>query len=223
MLKTKNENIQAAVFDLDGVLMDSEWIAFLVWKEWVAKFGVDLYDQTYPDIIGLSDEETAYYCMNYAGITFDVAESCRWAWERAVERQRTELVPMPGAVSLVQTLHQHGFPLAIASNSPAGYIVNGLTSLGLLEYFPVRVGVDQVENAKPAPDVYLKAAEALNVHPSRCLAIEDSKVGVQAAAAAGMRVIAVPSPHDSQDAFGCAWRIYKSLLQVQEHLAEVLE
>jgi HAD superfamily hydrolase (TIGR01509 family) len=129
---------------------------------------------------------------------------------------------MPGALDLIHTLAQQGYPLAIASNSLSHYIENALTSLGLLEYFPIRVSIDQVRQGKPAPDVFIRAAELLETPPQQCLVFEDSRVGVQAATAAGTRVIAVPSDPDWGDNFSSAWSVYPSLVKVLAELDQVL-
>lgn len=213
-----NPTIQAVIFDLDGVLMDSEWLAFQVWRELAARHGGRLAETDYPGMIGISAEETAAYVMAKTAVSFDVTQSCAWVWERIIERMKTEIEPLPGSSELVSSLTSWGYPLAIASNSLSGYIDTALAGLRLEAYFPIRVGIDQVSQGKPAPDVYLTAAERLGVRPENCLAIEDSRVGVQAAAFAGMRVIAVPGPHDHENGFHHAWRVMPTLMDVKKQL-----
>lgn len=210
------------IFDLDGVLMNSEWLAFKIWRELAEQYGGSLPDSDYPGMVGISAEETAAYVMAKAGVRFDVGQSCAWVWERIIERLETEIEPLPGSTELVRGLAERGYPLAIASNSLARYIDTALTGLHLSEYFPVRVSIDQVPQGKPAPDVYLGAAERLGVRPEACLAIEDSRVGVQAASSAGMRVIAVPGAHDHNNGFHHAWRIFPSLTDLLHHIENVL-
>lgn len=223
LAETKTPAIQAAIFDLDGVLIDSERLAFQVWKEIVEQYGGRLDEGAFPNMVGMTAEETARYCMEYAGITFDLEEGCAQAWRGVIERLGRQIDPLPGATALVRELAERGIPLAIASNSPAHYIENALHGLGLLPFFPVRVGVDQVSEGKPAPEVYVTAARRLGATPERCLAVEDSRVGMQAALAAGMRVLAVPSAHDRSDGFERAWRVFASLESVRTELESVLE
>lgn len=213
-------SIQAVIFDLDGVLADSEWLGFKVWGELVAQHGGTLHETDYEKVIGTSAEETALYLMRCTGVAFDVQVSCAWASQRLEERLKTEIEPMPGARELVQKLAALGLPLAIASNSLSGYVENALRGLRLLDYFPVRSSINQVPRGKPAPDVYLRSAELLGMDPGRCLAVEDSQAGLQAAIAAGMRVIAVPTVPDQDGAFQGAWKVYRSLEEVA--LEEVL-
>ena len=212
--------VQAVIFDLDGVLMDSEWMAFLVWREYVEKCGARLDDHVYPHIIGLTAEETAEYIMRESGTAFDVTESCAAVWAGLSEKLRGRIDPLPGSVELVRDLAGRGLPLAIASNSPRAYIDNALRGLGLSETFTVRVGIDMVPQGKPAPDVYLRAAALLRADPARCIAVEDSRVGVQAAAAAGMRVLAIPAHPNG--AFHGAWQVFTSMHEAHKALVSLL-
>lgn len=214
--------VQAVIFDLDGVLINSEWLAFKAWQDLAQQRGGRLPDDAFTHMAGISAEATADYVMQRAGVTFDPSTSVDWIWREMAVLLKTQAQPMAGAVALVQELARRGYPLAIASNSISPYIENALGVLGLLDYFPVRASIDQVPQGKPAPDVYLVAAERLGVDPQRCLAVEDSRTGVQAAAAAGLRVIAVPGENDTRDGFKTAWKIYPSLVQVYNDLDTLL-
>ena len=218
MIPTLFHNIAAVIFDLDGVLLDTEWLAFQAWRHWVEARGGQLDEAAYPGLTGLTVEETAIYVRNRTGMVFDMEESCAWTWQWVLDRVQQGCEPLPGARELVSDLSARGYPLAIASNSTTGHVSNMLSGLGLLEFCPTRVGIDQVARGKPAPDVYLAAARLLETAPHRCLAIEDSRVGVQAAAAAGLRVIAVPGRLDDPRGFTGAWRVYSSLVQVLAEL-----
>jgi HAD superfamily hydrolase (TIGR01509 family) len=218
----KNMTIQAVVFDLDGILMDSEWISFLVWREVAAANGGTLKAEHYPTMIGLTAEETAEYVMQVSGARFDLTETVAYVWREVTARIAAGIEPLPGSGELLNELARRGLPMAIASNSPTAYIHTALNGLGLANYFSVIVGIDQVPQGKPAPDVYLLAAERLNVSPERCLVLEDSLVGSQAGLAAGMRVLAVPSKHDHSAKFSACYGIYDSLIEVGESLDVIL-
>lgn len=219
----KERAVEAVIFDLDGVLIDSEWIGFQAWQAVVRSYGGVLEDSAYAGIVGLTQERSAEYAMEHSGIHFDLEESCALSWEWIIAKLKTDIRPLPGASELVQALAGRGCPLAIASNGITRYIESALEGLGLTAFFPIRVGVDQVAQGKPEPDVYLSAAHRLGVNPRRCLAVEDSRVGVRAANAAGLRAIAVPGPHDREQAnYAEAWRIFPSLLEVNNALDELL-
>ncbi|HXP18844.1 MAG TPA: HAD family phosphatase [Streptosporangiaceae bacterium] len=102
-------------------------------------------------------------------------------------------VPRPGAVDLVAKLRSAGLPAAVASNAPRRHLLAGLRRVGMDDAFDVVLGVDDVRNPKPAPDLYLEACRALKVAPAATIALEDSPPGVAAARAAGLRVIGIPS------------------------------
>lgn len=218
-----SDSIQAVIFDLDGVLIDSEWLTFIVWKELIRQYGADLDDSVFPELVGTTAEETAAIVMRHTGAAFDVQESCSLIWQRITERLKAEVEPIPGAKEVVQALTRRGYPLAIASNSLTDYIESALKGLGMCGRFAAWAGRDEVAEGKPAPDVYLLAARRLGIPPERCLAVEDSRVGVQAAVAAGMRVVAVPGEHGSRDGFAGAWRVYPSMIQFYQALEEILK
>jgi HAD superfamily hydrolase (TIGR01509 family) len=222
-VQSRQKEIQAVIFDLDGVLMDSERLAFYAWNHWVSRYGAELKEADFPGMTGLMAEDTAIYVMEHTGTTFDIGESTAWTWQWVLDRLREGCEPLPGAVDLLSGLTARGYPLAIASNAITRYIDDSLAGLGLLNFFPVRVSVDDVAQGKPAPDVYLAAAGRLGLESKRCLAIEDSRVGLQAASAAGMRVIVVPGEHDHHNGFHDAWRVYPSLEQVSAELDRILE
>jgi mannitol-1-/sugar-/sorbitol-6-/2-deoxyglucose-6-phosphatase len=218
----KNGTFQAVVFDLDGVLMDSEWMAFLVWREIAEKHGGQLPDSHYPHLIGMTAEETGEYVMQQAGVRFDLARTVAWIWREVTNRVATGAEPMPGSQQLLEELNERGLCLAIASNSPVAYIEKALQGLKLRRFFQQIAGADEVEQGKPAPDVYLLAAKKLGIAPQNCVAIEDSLVGSQAAKNAGMRVLAVPSRHDDPGKFEHCYRIYDSLAPLCADLETIL-
>jgi HAD superfamily hydrolase (TIGR01509 family) len=218
----RSTTIQAVLFDLDGVLLDSEWMAFQAWVELAGRHGGTLTEAAFPEMAGTAAELTAEIVMRHTGVSYDIQESVNWTWRKVNEQFKGSVDAIPGAVELVQMLASLGFPLAIASNSPTSYINDALSGLKLSTYFPLRVGADQVVSGKPAPDVYLRAAGQIGVSPARCLVIEDSRIGVQAGAAAGMRVLAVPSKRDIKDGFDIAWKVYPSLGQILNELSEIL-
>jgi len=129
------------------------------------------------------------------------------------EYARGEISPMPGAVGLVRRLNGLA-PMAVASGSPQEGIEKALAALGIRGCFRVTVSSESVANGKPAPEIFLKAAEMLGVPAPRCLVFEDSLVGVRAAVAAGMRVFAVPSG-DREEIQALATRVFGSLEDVK--------
>jgi HAD superfamily hydrolase (TIGR01509 family) len=183
--------VDAVVFDCDGTLADSEPLAWRSWEVVLARYGHALAEADFAAMIGRS------YAQAHAGITGRIPSlpgpDALWAElaEILFELIETRLRPFDDAVSTVRLLADLGVPIAVASSSPRSRVDVTLRALGLAHLFPVTVAGDEVRDGKPAPDLFLAAADGLGVPAARCLAIEDSPAGVASAKAAGMRTIAV--------------------------------
>jgi HAD superfamily hydrolase (TIGR01509 family) len=184
----------AVVFDLDGVLIDSEqrWNGG---KEALVRETGGRWREEAPSVMmGMSSPEWAAYLRDELGVPMDVDEISREVVRRMEDGYRSSLPLLPGAAEAVRALAGR-WPLGLASSSNRELIdlVLELSQFG--DAFRVTVSSEEVARGKPAPDVYLKAAQELGVEPGRCVAIEDSSSGLRSARAAGMAVIAVPNPH----------------------------
>jgi HAD superfamily hydrolase (TIGR01509 family) len=188
----------AVVFDLDGVLMDSEQRWNGAKEELVREAGGRWRDDAPTVMMGMSSHEWAAYLRDDLGVPLDVGAISRDVVRRMEDGYRRELPLLPGATEAVRALAAR-WPLGLASSSNREVIDLVLELAGFADAFRVTVSSEEVERGKPAPDVYLAAARGLGVDPSRCVAIEDSSNGLRAAAAAGMAVIAVPNPHYAPD------------------------
>lgn len=190
-----HQPITAVIFDMDGVLVDSEPLLFEAERLLLAELGAELTVEAKKPFIGMGGHEVLQALLDHFGLTADVAALGRRKGEIYLELART----VPGfapTAELARALHADGVPLAIASGSSVEGIAICLAAIGLTEQFPVQVSVSSVARGKPAPDVFLAAAERLGVAPASCLVVEDAIHGVEAALAAGMRVIAIPSVTD---------------------------
>ncbi len=184
--------IQAVILDLDGLMVDSEPLSYRAWNAVLAEHGAALDDEVYrTQVIGLHDLDSGRLVRKLTGVEADERALVDAHWERLVNMLPAELEPMPGLHALLQALQARGLPLGLASNSRSPYVQRALEVLGLLECFRCIRTVDDVQHGKPAPDVYLAVARGLQARPERCLALEDSATGVQAALAAGMRTVVV--------------------------------
>ena len=185
-------NPAAIVFDLDGVLVDSEQVWDEVRQRLVADRGRDWPADATAAMLGMSTPEWAAYLGR---IVDDTPEAmARQVIGAMADRYREQVPLLPGAVDAVRALAGR-WPLAVATSSPRRLIGVVLAAAGIADRFRVTVSSEEVARGKPAPDVYLAAAERLGVDPARCVAIEDSANGLRAAAAAGMTVVAVPNEH----------------------------
>ena len=180
----------AVIFDCDGTLVDSEPLARLAWERALAPYGYALTDADADACIGLPYPRVhAYFAERvelpgaepfwsvFSGELFTLID--------------TELVPFDDAVGAARELRSRGIPVAIASSSPRERLHRTLSRAGLLDAFDVTVAGDEVARGKPAPDMFLLAAERLGVPAETCVVVEDSPPGVRAGVAAGMRTIAV--------------------------------
>jgi HAD superfamily hydrolase (TIGR01509 family) len=183
----------AIVFDLDGVLVDSEQVWDDVRRGVVADRGGRWTDEATTTMQGMSTPEWARY-LTTLGASGSLEELARAVTAAMADRYRAHVPLLPGAVEAVTALSGH-WPLGVASSSPPDLIGVVLTAAGVADRFRVTVSSEDVARGKPAPDVYLAAAERLHADPAACVAVEDSANGLRAAAAAGMTVVAVPNPH----------------------------
>ncbi len=186
--------IEAVVFDLDGVLLDTEQVWDEVREQLSAERGGRYNAEAQRAMMGMSSPEWSRYMNEVVGIPDPPAEINAEVVRRLLIRYRERLPLLPGAVETVERLAAR-WPLAVASSSNRELIEEFLSSSGLRTHFRAWVSSEEVPRGKPAPDVFLEAARRLGVPPQRCAAIEDSGTGLRAAKAAGMRVIAVPNAH----------------------------
>jgi HAD superfamily hydrolase (TIGR01509 family) len=190
--------IEAVVFDLDGVLIDSEPVWEEVRRGLVAERGGHWAPDAQRRLMGMSTPEWATYLSQDLGVGLPPDEVAATVIDRMAVRYREHLPLMPGAVEAVQRLAAR-WPLGLASSAPAVLIDTVLEAAGLRPYFQVTMSTEQVPHGKPAPDIYLAVTSRLGVEPARCAAVEDSSNGLRSAAAAGMRVIAIPHPRYPPD------------------------
>jgi HAD superfamily hydrolase (TIGR01509 family) len=205
------DGMQAVIFDLDGLMVDSEPIALEVWREVLTPYGVQLSAQVYSRVIGLEPRRGAGMMIEIFDLPMSVDELLKTYWQHRTEVMEQRIDPQPGLLELIDTLDQAGLRLGVASNSPHFYVLRILAAIGLDRRMACTVGSDQVQAGKPAPDVYLSAAECLQVRPEACLAIEDSPAGVEAVHTAGMRCVAVPNRELAGGDFSLADMTFGSL------------
>ena len=185
--------VQAVVFDLDGVLVDSEHVWDDVRQRLAEERGGTWHDQASRDMMGMSSPEWSRYMHDVIGLEEPPDEINAEVVRRLEAVYRENLPLIPGAVPAVERLAER-WPLGLASSSNRGVIDFVLEVSGLARVFRVTVSSEEVPRGKPAPDVYLEAARRLGVAPERCTAVEDSENGIRSAKSAGMRVLAIPNP-----------------------------
>jgi HAD superfamily hydrolase (TIGR01509 family) len=183
---------EAVVFDLDGVLLQSEEVWDAVRERYVVDHGGRYDDEVQRAMMGMSAPEWSRFLHEEAGVWEDPEDINRHVVERMLEAYRRELPLVPGAEAAVRRAAE-AFPLALASSSNREIFETALELAGLADCFRATVSSEEVAHGKPAPDVYLEAARRLGVAPERCAAVEDSHTGIRSATTAGMRVVAIPN------------------------------
>jgi len=213
--------IAAVVFDMDGVLVDTEHLWDEVREELTAEWGGRYTPEAQRAMMGMSSHEWSRYLHEVVGLREPPDVINGEVVRRMLARYEVDLPVVPGAVQAVRGLAEAGFRLALASSSNRELIDTVLRELGLTELFEVTVSSEEVARGKPAPDVYLEAAERLGLDPARCVAVEDSASGIRSAHAAGMRVIAYPNRHypPTDDALALADTAVTSVAEVGRAVA----
>ncbi len=214
---------QAVIFDMDGVLLDSEQLWNQSKQEVVRESGGHWREDAPTAMIGMSSPEWSAYMRDTLGVPTSTDEINRAVVDRMEQHYREHLPLLPGAVEVVRTLHRR-WPLALASSANREIIDFALDTAGLAGEFDATVSSEEVQRGKPAPDVYLEAARRLSVEADRCVAVEDSSNGIRSAAAAGMAVIAFPNPHypPDEDALARASARIDALSEITPALVERL-
>lgn len=205
----------AVIFDMDGLMLETEIIYYRAWKDAAAELGYDIDDALFHDMVGVRTEECdrillARMDSDFPMDQFRLRRETRWH-ELA---DADGIMLKPGLSELLDLLDARGIPKAVATSSTRPEADHSLTVTGLRARFPVVISGDEVANSKPAPDIFLAAAAALHVDPTHCVAFEDSSAGAIAASRAGMRTYIVPDlMPPSTDARAVAADVFSSLHQ----------
>jgi HAD superfamily hydrolase (TIGR01509 family) len=209
-------HVHAVVFDMDGVIVDTEHLWDEVREELVGDWGGRHVPTAQVDMMGMSSPEWSAYLHEVVGLSRSPQEINEEVVRRMLARYEVELPVVDGAVEAIVELSDRGVPLAVASSSNRPLIDGVLRALGVTARFAATVSSEEVPRGKPSPDVYLEAARRLGLASTSCVAVEDSTNGIRAAFAAGMRVYAYPNRHyrPAEDALALATGVLGSLAEL---------
>jgi HAD superfamily hydrolase (TIGR01509 family) len=214
--------IDAVVFDMDGLMLDTEPLYKSSWQQALAELGHELDDASYLRFVGRSTGDCEHELVAQLGQAFPLETfRHRWPvlWRTCADEQG--IAAKAGLHELIAFVRNEGLPLALATSSDSSFTELSLGRANLLGSFDVVVTGDQVTHLKPAPEIYIEAARRLAVDPRHCVALEDSEAGILAASRAGMVPLLIPDLKEpSEEAIEAAFRVLGSLHEVRELLIE---
>ncbi|MBE6971337.1 MAG: HAD family phosphatase [Ruminococcaceae bacterium] len=208
------------LFDMDGVLLNSESLHFRIWTQIFAERGLAIDFDHYKGCIGSTVAHLMELIYQGYGMDFRGDESLRVRFAQLKEEYiRTHGVPaVDGAVETIRALHAQGYRMAVASSSPQHYIELCTSAMGVADCFEVLFSGERVKRPKPAPDIFLAAAAQMGVSPDWCTVIEDSFNGSRAAKAAGMDCLGFANPDSGAQDLSAADRIFYPFSQLPQLL-----
>jgi HAD superfamily hydrolase (TIGR01509 family) len=216
--------VAAVVFDMDGLMLDTEPLYKQSWQAASAELGFPIDDRVYATFVGRPNKECERDLVERFGPAFPL-ERFRARWQQTWQERAAShgIALKPGLLEVISFLQDRGVPHAVATSSTADEAALALRHARLDGRFDIIVTGDQVARGKPAPDIYLEAARRLDVDPAACVALEDSEAGTLAASAAGMRTLLIPDgARPTATAVHAAFRVLRSLHDAPGVFAELL-
>lgn len=181
------------IFDMDGLLIDSERVAFNIYLDSCKRFGIEADHQLYFQCIGANSKRAHEILRTGLSGQLDYDAFAAYFVKQYDARIHQGSIPLKeGVLHLLKSIQSKGLPMAVATSTETQRALKKLKGCGIYQYFDEVTGGDQVTKSKPEPDIYLKTAEKFNTTPAKCLALEDSENGVKSAIAAGMQVVQIP-------------------------------
>lgn len=204
--------IKCILFDMDGVLINSEPVHFEIWKQTFAEQGVFIDYEHYKGCIGSTANRLCELILEGYGVDFRGNSAVLQRFRELKNNYILEhgIPQIEGVRETVTALKEKGYTLAVASSSPQDYIEIIIKQIGLFDYFDLLFSAERVARPKPAPDVFLSAAAALNMKPEECLVIEDSTNGSKAAKAANMTCYGFSNPDSGDQDLSAADQLFYS-------------
>ncbi len=214
--------IEALIFDMDGLMFDTEILSFACWKTAAAKYGYRITEELFLETLGQTVEKSQEIYQESLGEDFPFEAVKKERFRLGAEYLRTNTVPIKdGLLELLAYLKSHHYKTAVATSSPREIAIPFIEKAGVAKFFDDVVCGDEIINSKPDPEIFLTAALKLGSSPERCMVLEDSESGITAASRAGMKPVLIPDLKEpNAEVRQLAFRQFKSLKQVQQMLEE---
>lgn len=212
-------NIKAVVFDMDGVLIDSETLCDKTWVQTAREMNLENIESCIKDCRGLNRQDAVKVLKSYYGQDFDGIKFLDRNSELFMEVEATEGVPlMPAVMETLEYLSKK-YILCVASSTRKVHVLRELEEVGVAKFFKTFTTGDEVVHGKPDPEIYLKACASIGCKPEECVGIEDSYNGVRSSVSAGLKTIMIPDRAPANDEMkSIAWKICTSMNEVQNIL-----
>ena len=215
--------LKAVIFDMDGVLIDSEQSYHDINKKIFKDMGLIITDSEYEPFIGGDDARLWAYVKDKFNLKYSVEELLQIEFEEDIKFFENSGKPaMDGVLKLLNNLKENNIKIGLASSSMRGLVEAILKGLKIRDYFEVIVCGDEVTNGKPEPEIFLKASSLLEVEPNQCVVIEDSTNGVKAAKSAGMKCLGTVNENSGKQDLSRADKIVNGLVAVDSHLLSLI-
>ncbi|MCX8130252.1 MAG: HAD family hydrolase [Clostridia bacterium] len=216
--------LKAVIFDMDGVIIDSEPIYFEIERKSFGKFGLIIPEAEHHSFVGITLEEMWHRIKSNYGLPHTVEELLVFHKNQVIKQMSIQesLRPIDGVLDLIRELREKGIKTAIASSSPVKLIDIILNKLDIKGYFDLVVSGEEVEKGKPEPDIFLKAARILSIKPSNCVVIEDSRNGIIASLEAGMPCIGFKNPNSGNQDLSKADKTISHFSEIDVNILNVI-
>ena len=214
----------AVIFDMDGVIFDTETIALKCWSKAAESLSLPDIRPVFPLCIGANIRRTEEIFIEHFGPDYPYAAFAKQARANYIAHYETEGLPVkPGAREILAFLRDAGVPMAIASSTVSSVVRQELEDADLIPFFQAVIGGDMAERSKPAPDIFLSAAAQFSFLPERCFVIEDSFNGIRAAHNAGMRPLMVPDMlQPTEEIATLTEHVFPSLFEAKDFFEQIL-
>lgn len=211
--------IKAIIFDMDGVIFDTEMVYLKVWSKVFEKYGYKMTKEIYTSVLGTGLENVKKVFVNNYGSNLPIDDMYKEKDENLAKEIEKGVALKAGAYEILKYLKENDFKIALATSAISKRAFKQLKQANIYKFFDAVVCRDEVEKTKPNPDIFLKAADKLNVNKSECIVIEDSSAGIKAAFNAGMIPIHVIDLKDADsDILEMAYKSFNNLNDVKNEL-----
>jgi len=216
--------IEAVIFDMDGLMLDTQRMATKAWRLVAAEYRLNFSDELNLKLIGRSVQDTMTILKKELGDDFPIEECRKRAMELYFEDISQNGIPIkPGLLELIHFLKDKSIDIAVATSTPRSLTIHELQVANLISHFKVIATGDDIQNGKPSPDIFLATAKLLNIPPEKCIVLEDSFPGIRAAHAAKMIPIMVPDLVQADDEIrSIAYSVVPSLYDAKIEIANLI-